>query len=169
MQLPHQSNIITTRSDHARQCKPVKPQTKLSNFLKEPQRGPTLTPISISSYKGVVRDNVWLGNFIEHPAGNVDKGVFGIGIDEGVVGEDIGVLGEVEGSLGIVEGATFGVEEGEVVGTDDGCLVALLISIDSKAMWHDSFSLVIWFCSLNFSYSFILMAQRVITLVFFLL
>ena len=46
----------------------------------------------------------------------MDKGVFGIGIDEGVVGEDIGVLGEVEGSLGFVEGATFGVEEGEVIG-----------------------------------------------------
>lgn len=50
----------------------------------------------------------------------MDKGVFGIGIDEGVVGEDIGVLGEVEGSLGIVEGATFGVEEGEVIGQVGG-------------------------------------------------
>ena len=52
--------------------------------------------------------------------GKVDKGVFGICIDEGVVRENIGVLSEVEGGLGSVEGTTFGVEEGEVVGEVGG-------------------------------------------------
>jgi len=50
----------------------------------------------------------------------MDKGVFCISIDEGVVRENIGVLSEVEGGLGTVEGTTFGVEEGEVVGEVGG-------------------------------------------------
>jgi len=56
VQLPKQSNIITTSGDHARQREPVKAQTELSDFLKEPQDWPTLNPISIGRYKGVVRD-----------------------------------------------------------------------------------------------------------------
>ena len=50
----------------------------------------------------------------------MNKGVFGISIDEGVVRENIGVLSEVEGDLGTVEETTFGVEEGEVIGEVGG-------------------------------------------------
>jgi len=50
----------------------------------------------------------------------MDKGVFGICIDEDVVRENIGVLSEVKGDLSTVEGTTFGVEKGEVVGEVGG-------------------------------------------------
>ncbi|KAH1260948.1 putative transmembrane ascorbate ferrireductase 4 [Glycine max] len=55
------------------------------------------------------------------------------------------------------------------VGTDDGCLVVPLVSVDSKVMRQNCFSLVIWFCILNFIYSFILMVNELSHLSFFAL
>lgn len=53
-------------------------------------------------------------------AGKLDKGVFNISINDGVVGEHIAVFGDIESGYSIGEGATFGVEKGEVVGNVDG-------------------------------------------------
>lgn len=47
--------------------------------------------------EGVIRNKVWLGDLIEQVAGEVGEGVFGIGVEDGVVGKHVGVVGKVEG------------------------------------------------------------------------
>jgi hypothetical protein len=96
MQLPNKTNILHAGTNHARKRKPIKLQSNLSNFLKHPQRRPTLTSTSISSNESVIRNNVRFRNLIKQLAGEVGERVLGTSMDNGVVGKDIRVVCEVK-------------------------------------------------------------------------
>lgn len=92
----------------------------MSHLSKQTQRRFSIPPIGISRNEGVIRDQVWVGNFIKQLLGNMGKGLFGISSNNSVVGEHVGVLGLVEGVAGGGETAAFGVEEDEMVGKIGG-------------------------------------------------